>query len=314
MHLTFAPRTLLAISATSLLLLLHSSPSQAALVLYEGFDYGGSNILLQNVNGTPLGLAGGGYNHTTGNYLASGLTFSNLQVSGGLASVSATSSWRVPSKQLATGTLSGTIYGSFLFQQTGSVDNRDVNMVAFGPDGVNDNGNTVAFLTDSYSSGPTDSAASIRASGTNYIANGTQPPPAAGGAVNLALFEITNVGAVDGTQQVTLWLLNSTQFDYFKAGEQGLTTAELNGAGIGSGATDVLDRVTLSIDGSGGYISLTNDSFLNLGVLQSTASFDEIRLSNLNLNEVTPVPEPGSVILLGLAGMALVFNRRRRSL
>ena len=317
MHSSIHPVRLLTRSLVFLFAVLAiPSLTHAALLVYEGFDYGANNLALQNVSGTPTGLAGGGYNNTTGSYLASGLSFGALQVTGGHASVTATNSFRVPSKQFATGTLAGTIYGSYLYQQTAATDNRDVNMVAFGPNGLNDNNNTVAFLTDSYTTAGTDAAASIKSDPNNtgataYIANGTQPPPAPGGPVTLALFEITHVGAVAGTQQVTLWLLSAAQFDTFKSGAGGLTTAELNGASIGAGADNVQERVTLSIDGSGGYIGLSDGSFLNLGTLLSTVSFDEIRISNLDLNEVTPIPEPTAVMLLGLAGILLVTCRRR---
>lgn len=277
--------------------------------MYEGFDYGGTNVALNTIGGSATGLTG---SYTgAGNYVSTGLTFGSLETTGGSANLIAGSSNQTARRQLDTGTVTGTIYGSFLFQQASFGNTTDFLGVGFGTNTATDNTATVIFLTDQFGA----ELAAARANPSNagsppYQANGTVPSPAPPTPIMLGLYEITNVGAVSGTQSVTYWTLSETQFESFRA--DGMTTAELNAASIGGGTTDVTERIVLSISGAGGYIDLNNGDFLNLIYRSGNYSVDEIRVSNLDLNEVTPIPEPGSVILVGLAGMAMVVCRRRR--
>jgi hypothetical protein len=89
-------------------------------VVYDGFNYGGTNGTLSGKGGGgELGLAGSWLNNGeagTSNYLAAGLTFSDLPVFGGMAEL-------VNSTGNITGTVrslgvdaAGTLWGSYLFR------------------------------------------------------------------------------------------------------------------------------------------------------------------------------------------------------
>lgn len=312
MHLKINPLRIFTVSATSLLAVLTApSPCQGALILYEGFDYGGSNVALNTISGAATGLTGSYAG--SGNYNSTGLTFSNLETTGGRASFGNTGSITSGYRQLSTGTISGTIYGSFIYQQTQSYGTNDVNGLGFGvlnPSITNDNTNTLSVITDTYN----NEVPSLRSNPGNtgsapYLATGSGTAPDPSATVRMALFEVTNVGAVSGTQQVTMWILEENQFNNFRP--DGLSVTELNSASVGTGSTEVFGRVTLTINGASGYIGLGNSNFLTLMNLRSDVGYDEIRISTSSLNEATPVPEPGSVVLLGLAGMVMMICRRR---
>lgn len=109
-----------------------------------------------------------------------------------------------------------------------------------------------------------------------------------------------------------MWILQEDQFNYFRPG--GLTVSELNSATIGLGNTSVFDRITFTTDSTGGFIALGNSSYLNLMNLRSDVNYDEIRISTSSLSEATPIPEPGTVAFLSLAGIALMICRDRRKI
>jgi hypothetical protein len=300
--------------------LLFPSPLPASLLIQEGFDYGSTSQNLGGISGTATGLTGA-YSSAivdggTMEYVPTSLNFGQLSVSGGHAALlrSGSESFFISSRQLATGSVTGTVYGSFLFQQESPESNEDVNGLLFGQENTTDSFATVSFLTDTYN----NEVQGIRADPGN---DGSYPSSyegfatgqginAPGTAVTLALFEMTNVGALTGTQTVTLWMLNLAQFTNLKA--DGLTTAELNAAAIGTGGANVMERNALSLDGSGGYITLGDSDYLSLFSFRSSYRMDEIRLSNSSLDEVTPIPEPGAALVIALASLFPVLGRGRR--
>lgn len=155
------------------------------MIIYEGFNYSTSNVAL-----TATGLTGsyGG----SGNYNATGLTFSNLQTVGGKASWGNSGAITVGYRQLSTGNITGIIYGSFIYQQTASYGTNDVNAVGFGTSTTIDNTATIAFLADTYNnevvsmkSDPNNtSPTAYSVVGTTLVP--TTPPP---DIVRVALFE-----------------------------------------------------------------------------------------------------------------------------
>src|SRR5688572_16010806 len=74
-------------------------PMEAALLIDEGFNYGGSDVALNAVNGSATGLAGTTYSGS-GAYDATGLTFGSLVTSGGSAFLSASGTNRTGRRQL----------------------------------------------------------------------------------------------------------------------------------------------------------------------------------------------------------------------
>lgn len=310
------------------------SSSPAALVVYEGFDYGVSSQSLNGLGGSTLGLTGSYAVTTVGSptadYDPSGLTFGALQVTGGRAFIDHAgtnpTSLATASRQLDTGVLTGTVYGSFLFQQPTAHGGNDVPALLFGPNGATDNTAELSFSPDAYTSGTGsgNDIAQIRANPSNsgsppYSANAVPPVINAPGTnVTLALFQISDLGATEGTQTAQLWLLTVDQFAFFKP--EGLSAAELDAATVGFGSSNVLERVSLTIEGSSGYVTLgdagAGSNFLSLYGYRGDISFDEIRLSTSSLDEVTPVPEPattGLVLGVGLVFLARRIGMRRRA-
>jgi hypothetical protein len=81
---------------------------------------------------------------------------------------------------------------------------------------------------------------------------------------------------------------------------------KLNGSGV------VLDQVTLAgLDLEKGNYWNNNSSFSTLNfqssTSQMTANFDSIIVST------TPIPEPGTFVLVGLGTALVCFSRRRRN-
>lgn len=282
----------------------------ATLLLYEGFDYGGTDVLLSAVSGAALGLDGSTYSAevSSPNYAATGLTFGSLQVSGGKAQLNyyATNA-RGATRGLNFSLSSGTMYGSFIYHNT---DNSLGNTgLLLGSGGFSNNtaeldvvGNTMNEFTSIRTFGSTTATPS----GIAY----TIPNDPV-----LVLFEVTNMGTTSGTQTLTTWVLTPGQFANFKSG--GLNSSELSLAGTGAGVTNVLQTATYTHSGAGGYISLASTEMLSLFSYRTNYTIDEIRISNAGFDEVTPliaIPEPGNAALLasglGLLGLA----RHRRSL
>lgn len=316
------PRSTFVTSFILLGYLLSSSALPASILVYEGFDYGGTAQALAGISGAATGLTG---SYSSGNseggnmdYDPTGLTFGDLYTTGGHAALlrSGSDSFFFSSRQMAAGSVTGTIYGSFLFQQESPESNDDVNGLLFGPENTTDSTATVSFLTDTYR----NEVQSIRVDPDNngFFASGYEGAATGmasnspGTNVTMALFEITNVGAVSGTQTVSMWMLNVAQFTNFKAG--GLTLTELNSATMGSGSTNVLGRNSLTLNGDDGYISLGNSDYLTLFSFRSSYRMDEIRLSNSSLDEVTPIPEPGVFGALAIGSLILSLRRRRHRL
>jgi len=103
-----------------------STPSRAEIILYDGFDYGSTAGPLSGKGGTGGGWSGawttgiftyGGTPSYAVNYDPAGLTFSDLQTTGGSASL--TSNWNggVNAARPHAVAATGTIWGSVLFQR-----------------------------------------------------------------------------------------------------------------------------------------------------------------------------------------------------
>lgn len=198
------------------------------------------------------------------------------------------------------------LYGSYVFRihkrdgATGGGGNMRVNETnltnsvrhfSTAPDSTNASNATAA--AGSQASVTFTNSTSVPALETNY----------------LMLWENTNLGAAGHT--ITAWTLTLDQFNHFKTG--GLTTAELNSATIGTGATNVFARVS---DTETTVARLLDGYFLMFGAFRTGTnadiqlSYDAVRIGTEGLDEVTPIPEPAS-LALALAGVAMMWKRRR---
>jgi hypothetical protein len=277
--------------------LLRATTAYAATVYYEGFDYGAANSSLTGQNGG-TGFSGA---WTSGNpgitYASSGLSFSDLSVSGGSVTATGTDGiGNAISYRPLTNTLSGIYYGSFLTQIVDTSQFEVSNGMALGPENT--------FPTASATAGfgvlaPHTNGALLVDEGSSVAFNG--------GSLNigqtyLALFKIDTAA-----NTTTGWLLSAAQYDMFKVG--GITQAELDAATLGTGSSQLWARA--SVTGSESVTASHLNIYLNaVGGVSATLAEDEFRLSNASLNEVTPaVPEPRSVVLI-LIGIGLLAAPR----
>ncbi len=259
-----------------------------AELAYDGFNYA-AGALAGNSGGFGFSGAWGNLESSNGGFTAQadGLTFSTLVVTGGRTEGNATPGGgkSLVQRNLST-SLTGQIFGSYLYRQDTVPVATTVNGFMMGAPSEPDNDSTVSIYPDEWeratvgarseSSGGSAGASATIGVGTTY----------------LVLF---SANLIDSTPTITMWVLNSAQFDTFKPG--GLTEAELNGAAIGTGSSNVWGRSTVT--GTDATLDLTNNvKFMAYGGFESgtapttRVSFDEFRLSQTSLNDVAPV-QPG---------------------
>lgn len=292
------------VALLSAILLTFVAPTQAALLVYEGFNgYTAGVLSNQSVTNT-TGLTGS-YSATGGPISASstGLTFSNLQTSGGSALNATNTGSAIGVTMGGFSSVTGSLYSSQLVSLTGSNNGilyTRINTVPSSTLWFVSAANLNAHVAAGYDSGSSESSVSL-AMNTTYI----------------LLQEYTNVGTALGggtTGVATIWALTNAQYTNFKL--SGLTTAALNSASVGGLAGNVTARVSDSWS-AGTFTFAPGNAFqfnLTGATTGSGYTLDEVRYGT-TLADVTPIPEPGSCILVGM-GMAatLYISRRRRSL
>ncbi len=274
-----------------------STAAHAGLVVYEGFNYAGQadNAALNSgsFNGG-TGLSGNWQG--SGKYRSTGLTFSDLPVTGGCAQNSNSEIYYRPLSTSKTGTL----WGSFLFKSVGVVDNSSTLLSYIVSKQAN--GNDWQLATnfgvtpkryqgtngDIRVGGNTANPTALSNSGGTIVTQGT---------TYLILFKVENLiasGAPTATSQtITSWILSEGQYDNFKSG--GVTEAELNAATQGGGATNVMQKTTLTATQKASFsVSdyLTVQS-KNAGDFMN----DEFRFSDSSLAEVAPPAIPAANIV-----------------
>mgnify|MGYP002631541597 CR=1 FL=1 len=288
---------------------------QAELVLYEPFEYGETEQSLVGLGGSQTGFSSGnkwGSSGATPTYQVVGLTMGSgttqLVVSGGLAAIVSGSNSSRTSRRISVDQ-TGQIWGSYLWSHTSgtSYSGLGISSQTTGNENAGIDFLSLGKIHNSTTAGirigtGATTSASTNATGTAYTT----------GTTNLVLFTVTGLG--NGTaqsQSMQQWMLTSNQFDYFK--NLGLTATNLNAASTGTAASNVLNRASLTTaSGTAGMTSLDYLIFAQ-NPANANARVDEIRISNVSLDEVTPVvvPEPHAIALL-LAGLGLVAARRRQ--
>lgn len=270
----------------------------ANVLLQESFDYGGTGGSLAGMNGGS-GFATGWSSGSLWQYTPTGLTFSNLPVSGGAATyVSTTSAVPGMTERQLTSSLQTAMYGSYLFQVNARSNTSNTSSLMFGPGAVRDYQAALALLTPRYAEGQ----AGIYRNGLESTLNGT---PLAIGTTYLGLYEFNPL-----TGATTEWILTASQYDYFMA--NGLTSSAMNGASIGTGANNIFSR--LSISTTTGMPAVTHMSLhmFKISTSDYSVTFDEIRVSSTSFAEVVAAPEPSRGLLLLGGGVLCLMRRRRR--
>jgi|GEM_PF-6571062 len=323
--------------AASLAIASLSTNSASAAFVYEGFNTGAAS-------GTSLsGLAGttstGWVNAstwstsnptgTTVTYSSTGLTFGSgattLDTAIGSMAVTtgSTQGSSFAGRQIATGSFSAgaTVWGSYLFNFSNIANGTPGASVSGAITGATSlTGGSSSGVAAVFAKDGTDPLAGVRnTSGTKTQLTGTFE---SANSTYMALFQLDNVNSAVTNATASAWVLTSAQFDNFRAG--GITAAELNAATLGSGTTNVLQRitnVTLSTAPNtrtlnGNFVAF--QTFVPTGLTAgSTFRFDEFRLSDTSMDAATPlvvipVPEPASLAVLGLGATGLLLRRRSR--
>ena len=302
--------------ATCLIVLgLLACTAPAALIVHEGFDTGGTNgsNLVGQAGATSVGFdaastwgnKGGSASvtyRTAGLSIGSGST--ELAVIGGAARMTTDHSATWLSRGLDV-TVTGTVYGAYLYNRdkSDSGANNVASVMINKTTGGKDNDAEFTSQSDEYPQ--TNSGMRIEASAEKFVCSGTAMSD---DTTYIVLFSVSNLGGTIGTVDASQWVLTSSQFDNFRPG--GLTAAELDGATLGTGSTNVLQRGAASYT-PGNYPRLTADDVLGILGYENVHDVDEIRRSNTNLTEATPVvPEPATLILLA-AGLPALLRPKR---
>lgn len=289
------------------------STAHATIVLYEGFDYGGTDGSLVGKGAAGSGWGGswgtGTFTYTGSptfgeGYQAAGLTFSSLAVTGGNAFLSSNGDGGINAGRVHTASITGSLYGSFLFRTASPTSTGLYSVFEGGSLGQASGSAQFAIEPDAYAS----SNGGVITGGDYTYASGT---PISANETYLALYKVTNLGGASVSQTASMWLLKASQYNNFISG--GIDESELDGAALGSGATEVLQRATRTVTGSasfsnGGLLSMQSYYF------GAQAQFDELRISDTSLNEALGVvPEPGRAMLLLMGASTLMLRRRRNA-
>jgi hypothetical protein len=286
----------LAIAALALLAI--TSGTSAALYFSEDFNYTSGQDIAGKTGGTGLETTTG-WSYSNANAtgtVVSGLTFGSLVTSGNALEVtqsSATFSSGYISRGItATATADNTLWGAALYNYASH--SGQVNQ-AIGID-----------------SGPGYETALIPNRGWNTypsVAYGdnddsffdVSPRGDNAGTTYLFIGKWTNIGGDADTSTAEGWMFDLAAFNSLVAA--GITEANLDTYAISQ--TAPLTGTTVPV----------TDQDLNLGGTigaggDITATMDEIRFGD-DLGSVIPVPEPATMGLLGLGGLALLRRRRK---
>lgn len=289
-------------------------PSQAALLVYEGFNYTtGSTLNTITPNASTVGLnkttayAGNGVANYT---VQSGLAFGPLTTSGG--SISATGPTAVGAAKLSLNSYVGTLWSSYLvnFSSFSSVDRGDGALSRVSNDTSN---NGERF--NSYADSRTPSGSPTSNLGISYNAASNITVGSTGLELNttyILISRFTNVGSSipAGTGTGTLYALTLSQFNSFLSA--GGTESYLDSATIGTGASNVTGRVSNTNNNNTPttywFQSTNYAQFVNVN---DSVTFDELRYGS-TLTDVVPVPEPQTLGLAAL-GIAVAFLSLRKN-
>jgi hypothetical protein len=236
---------------------------------------------------------------TTSNYLATGLTFSDLTVIGGAASESASlSGSAAAARSLAAGTQTGTLFGSYLFQKTTDANSNTVGALLIGGSAtMNDTAANFDLANNEFG---TDNGG-LRLTNSGAALSG---PALSTGITYLMAFKIDGVGG--SSQTLTAWILTAAQYDTVKIG--GITTAKLDANNTEPGTTTKLQSGTFT---NGDFLRLFNYDGASSTLV---TSFDELKISNSSINEaITAIPEPSTYALV-LGGLAMLIGMGRRTI
>ena len=312
--------------------------ARASLLVYEPFNYpslaDGSEF--DGITTNAAGLTGsyilaenGTYGSTAGHihYHTSGLAFAGLKESPGDGSITiynpdganTPTDMVVQISPNTTVPAGGTLYGGYLFEPQDLQNDPSMSMLIGGQETTPWNSSTLQIESAAARMGNNGYAGQYANSGqglegSNIVADsGTQLTNA---ATYLVLFEVQNVNGTSGPVTMNQWILTDAQYQHFASN---LTAAALNGAGTGTGASNILQSGSYSNASPSAWPQFNSASGgvgLNIFNQFGWAAYGEIRLSDGNLSEVAPaasVPEPATLGLIAFASIGLLLIGRKRA-
>ena len=282
--------------------LLTSSLSQAAVLLYEPFDYGTGAIA--GKGGSELGFDGGSLwteNSTkTTNVQEATLAFGTLVTSGGefrYNVASGTDLNRYASRDMSVSVPTGDLFVTYIMT---------------GPNGGRLNGGVYINGTEAL-----QEFGALRSQYNPANSNGVfEPHVYYGGESAITTVNISNGPTYMYVQQYTglrsgsggttqLWVINAANYDAIAA--DGLVTAaELDLNSVQSTPVLTLAGAAPTLDGSENLRLHFHDN----GSANTDYVLDEIRIAT-TLGDAMAIPEPSASVLLGLGAIALLRRRRR---
>ena len=321
MRKMLSPRRFGSLAFIVTILLGAPAPLRATLLVYEGFNYGGSSIA--NLNGTAAtgtGLQGNwtvtnvlpGGGSASSAYQSSGLTFgANFLTSSGGALLSTTKFSGSDASTIATAQLnastSGVLWSSYLM---------NINTMALA-----NGGSTFEGIATAASGTPTSFGSSIISNAAvtdrKLLVNYDNASTSSGNTTfsnatdYLVLSKYTNVGNVltgSTTGVATTWVFTVAGYENWLAG--GATEATLTANAVRAQSDAAVITGTYNFDSSG-YLTLKSGP-PDFNGEQTIVVYDEIRYGT-ELKDVVAIPEAGSGVMtaLGLTGLALVRRFRR---
>ncbi len=264
--------------------------ANASVLLYEGFGYGTGDVAAQS------GGTGWGANAWTASLANTGYTVSQQVVSPGLAYTGLTATGnRLAVNESATNSTSGKATANRLMSTTIGASSGTVWFSVLIADDAGNNGNldgsspssASLVLTDQYSNVTLNMGYSNANAGPLWnMKSGTTSIPVTGGPVK------------DGSANFLLAKMDLVN----KLGEVWINPDPSTEPLGGTGTSFTVFRASFD------RIILTAATSSRTG--NSTASFDEIRLGT-TFADASPVPEPTTAAVFGLAGCLLALRRRR---
>lgn len=289
----------------------------AGVIVYEGFDTGGTDgVPIAGMAGaTSTGFAAGSTWSSGGNgsqlYQASGLSWNyvgGLSTTGGAVlhttSGAPTNPYQAHTGRMLESTPSGTLYGSFLIQANNSTAGIKVAAVQYVDSTPFNTGRVQEFaaapVAYSATAGTTLDDTPVTTNDGLAIAIGSP---------FLTVFKVTGVGETDTTATITMWIMSQAQYDSIVNGAGAIGEQTLNSLALGTGTDQLYQRFSQTLGNADMSFENYNATLLRLYSNNDAFVFDEVRLAT-SLFEVSGIPEPSSLALLGLCGL-LALKRRR---
>lgn len=303
-HHRLAMKSILGLLTVTTTMLLGPASADAALLLYEPFDY--STGALAGQGGSETGFAPASTwteNSAFTTEVASGsISFGTLSMTGNmfhyLASAAGTDLNRFATRPMSASASSGDLFMTFLMQ---------------GPNGIRLNGGSYVNGSNTFEFGGLRSRYNVTTGaggeGSPHVYYGDSFE---GTTVNAAstdtymyVFGYTGLGTASGGT-ARMWLLEASHYNALAA-DGSVSIAELDANNFASSLPVSLVGAAPTLDGTENLRLHLHDN----GSGTTEFILDEIRIATTLGEAMAIVPEPSACSLLALSGLALMRRRRK---